>query len=580
MRRPTAVLATAFLVLTMVATPADAAVPVISTPDVSVPGKATGTVTTTAAFVRIDLYQGQYVVKGNPVQVVPGDTHQVAYSFNTWGLNNPSIVARECSALDTCSAEQTSVSFVPTDLAAAITWPSLTKVNPNETDYDVTVTDSGGGYLFAMWQTRLQSIARNTPQTIDFPYDGLGVLVIFRCNNAAGYFCRSLGVSPTLEVRRYLGLADEKLSRDKLSPNGDGLADSAVFSMVVNSGLPVDVAWRVTSNGVDTGVQGSLTNLVPNASKIVTFPVDPAGLPEGQFGLVVDVSSATDDFGEMAETLERGFTIDLTPPTGPLTLAATSATTFYPYPDRYHDRITFSVGAPGDNPAFLEVRSAATGSVVYQGHPEWFTTPSTYGWDGHATNGSLVPAGDYLARIVAADAAENRVVSNDVALVLRPERLVTRLFKKTVSAQRSLLDQNVGKCSTVKKGVRGWRGSLGIYTNTRCDGNFRESVTSTIHGLRLPAAYRYDTLHISVYGGAAKSRPGSYLFMDWLNNQDEWGDKDYRTGYKLGHYGPGGRAAKYFVYPDRWIVWGVYTYLGARWDVKSFTVTLKYTVLA
>jgi hypothetical protein len=290
------------------------------------------------------------------------------------------------------------------------------------------------------------------------------------------------------------------------------------------------------------------------------------------------LSRDIDGFGVLSGTsqLESGeVRIDVTPPSGAVSVSAHS---LFPRRDGYRDSVTVALGVTGEYvDAKLEVLDS-DGSTVRTFHEE--QSLGEFIWNGKVLGGYYASEGDYTFRATLTDYLGNAAVYEGGRVTVSSKKLVTRTFRETVSATGSMENKHVGRCSVLKRpSARGWAGSMGLYTNTRCNGNFAKSVVSTTHAIKVPKAFRYGSFNISTYGGAATSRRGSYLFFDQLNKKLEWGDDDKRLGYNLGaHAGPDHKAARYLV-DDRFFVWGVYTYLGAAYDVKSFTVTLSYEVL-
>ena len=160
------------------------------------------------------------------------------------------------------------------------------------------------------------------------------------------------------------------------------------------------------------------------------------------------------------------------------------------------------------------------------------------------------------------------------------KKLAARTFRKTVSAGGSLKDQYVGRCSTLRKpSLRGWTGSLGLYTNTKCRRTFENSLIVTMHAVRTPlGAVKYGDFRVSAYGGAAKAAPRSLAYLEYLNRSEDW-VADTRMSTSLTTHHGATRPGSNFVWGDRYVVWGAYTAMGAKYDIKNFTVTLKYFVL-
>jgi hypothetical protein len=92
-------------------------------------------------------------------------------------------------------------------------------------------------------------------------------------------------------------------------------------------------------------------------------------------------------------------------------------------------------------------------------------------------------------------------------------------------------------CSRLRRpSLRGWTGSVGYYSNTRCSRGFDASVAATANGINVPKAFQN---------------------------------------------GPTVSAAR-FVHDkstDPFVIWSAMTAVGHRYDIRDFTVVLTYTVL-
>lgn len=347
--------------------------------------------------------------------------------------------------------------------------------------------------------------------------------------------------------------------------NDDSSADTS-FTLATPAGGTYDVTWWVENEaGVDQGPGATIADVGFVADTPVQFDVDLTGLTAGNWFFRASLTNESDS--GTSDKAPGAFTVAGVAQHVTLTKASG---TFYPYPDKYLDTVAVKTNV---NAGYFSEMIVRNGSSVIVATP----TPTT--WNGRNLQGDIAPAGTYSLELVAQKGTDYESHYDAGTVTVSHKRLVTKTFKRTIAAARTLEKAYVAKCSTLVRGVRGWTGSLGLYTNTKCKGDFRRSLVETIHAIRVPAAVRYGDLRISTYGGNAKSKPGSYLFFDMLTNKGEWGSRDTRLGYNVGlHAGPLKRGANY-VWGDRYVVWDVYTWGPAKYDVKSFTVTLKYSVL-
>lgn len=288
---------------------------------------------------------------------------------------------------------------------------------------------------------------------------------------------------------------------------------------------------------------------------------------------------------------------DTTPPVCAIT--GTSPETFYPREDGYRDRarITFDVSddsAPFDvNYQLMVLIPDAGGALAYTGPVVTVPNPS-FGlelyWDGRDDLGALVPEGPYDLMVHTTDGNGN-VEDCHQLFTVDHAKLVKKTFDKTVKAGPSMLDKGVGECSKLAKGVRGWEGSLGYYSNTRCERDpgpgdeIPPSVVLSINGILVPDAFdnRYHDLTVKLYGGAARSRPISKGILQYVKRLADEAAALAEVGSRIGTHAGKTVGAKPFIRRDDfdqpYVAWAMLTANGHRYDVKSFTVVLKYTAL-
>ena len=149
----------------------------------------------------------------------------------------------------------------------------------------------------------------------------------------------------------------------------------------------------------------------------------------------------------------------------------------------------------------------------------------------------------------------------------------------TVAAASTVEDTFVGRCSVLKRpSNRGWKGSLGYYSNDKCSGTVEASVVSTVHAVRMPAATAYGSLTVTAYGGASRPATRHIAYISYLDNHKDWGTP-WLLMPNLGNHAGARVHASDFIFGDRYIVWNVFNVKGSHYDVKSFTVRLGYRVL-
>lgn len=364
-----------------------------------------------------------------------------------------------------------------------------------------------------------------------------------------------------------------------LSPNGDGIDDSARVKFHVGVFDTMDVRWWVeTATGLRTGVSGSMDGVVRDDIGELKFRLAPTGLSDGPYRVRVQVKYADDPTWLSAETSsqdEGEFGIDLTPP-ATVVLRRTSPKLFFPIDDDYQDVVFF------ENPTeaadyYTLIVTDGSGHEVYR-KLTWYRPPEL-SWAGLTNGGRVVPEGTYDVRYELADQSGNTSVSNTVPVRVSHKRLVWNWWVKKAVPARSLVDRQVGRCSTLRvPSARGWTGSLGLYSNTKCRSTSRPSVVSTVHRVRMPRAMDYGSLRVAVDGGAATAAPSSVAHLSYLTAQGDW-NQPTQLGPSLEHHPGATESAAYFIRPDRTFTWGVSAARGARYDVKMFTVKVRFMVL-
>lgn len=461
-----------------------------------------------------------------------------------------------------------------------VVWPTATRIGGTNAPYVVSVSDPGGtGVLFASFgggtygMERLDSFGETTLHLSG--ESGIGVIVVMRCATAAGDDCTYTDArSPQVEVRNPTQLYYYTQFRDPIRPSADGRPDTRV-ALHTNEPDGSLIDWWV--EGTSVGRSG--IPLRRDGEGAITLPLDLVGLTTGTHHLRVRVTYDYPGFGPISSVNDpvhaMPIVVDTTGPGGRLTL---SDRVLAPYRDHHLDQVWFDLGARRFTRYRIEVSRGDRIVRTIRGT----SGPNGGGgdWDGTDDRGKVLPPGAYVLRGWTIDSLGNESAIGSARLRISPERLVRRTLRRTVTPAASVVDTTVGRCSRLARpAARGWRGSFGYYTNTRCTRRARDGIVGTVHRLRVPRAARYDTLRVSVFGGAARSRPGSQLFLDHLSVDRKWESRDARIRHHLGlHAGPG-RSGEDLVQDDRLVYWAVYTGGGASYDVKSFTVTLTYDVL-
>lgn len=548
-------------------------------------GQVTGTVTSTASFVRISLTSPDGEVDGD-VLAVPADTHTVDFSMSSWGLAGEataSVGVCERDDVVSCGGPEDSVSFTSLDVAPSVTWPDISKLGTANGPFTVTVSDpDGGGELYALWDPPSSfpvwtQLDRNGTTDLDLS-EGDGDITVQRCSTTSCHVYPD--ITHHLVVHRHFG-GMVQVAPQIVGPDATTGPD-VTARIYVGSATDLTVGLvvrRVSNNAVVPGFGGTVTGLVPDANGYIAVPVDLTGLVSGGYDLGGTISYDDPDFGHLEGPLNGGsFGVDSSKPV--IASVKVSAPAVYPVQDGYVDQVEIHTTASDNNPvkSRYEIRDRR-GKVVRVLRTGFSWSEDQALWNGRTKSGGLVGAGRYTIHTVVTDQYGNSSTDDSASVTVSHKRLRERTFTKNVTAKASLVDQLVGRCSALKiPSARGWKGSMGLYTASKCKGTVKSTLVSTVHALAVPAALRYGSLRVSAYGGAAKANPRSLAYIAYSDTKKGW-LHDTRLGSGLGSHNGARVGGHRYVYSDRRIFWGVYTAMGAKYDVKGFTVSLTYTVL-
>jgi hypothetical protein len=586
-----AVVATALCVsVLLVAEPASAvpAVPGISALDASTAGSVSGSVTSADPYVFVALSDGSSSSTKILVDLATSDD----FSLTTWGYGaGASVQAWACPTgtfVDADCSAPASSPFSPKDVVPEVTWFEDTTVGPLDPDPVITVADpSGGGVLVArhaygnVFSTTI--LEPGEPTSIPVVHAYWGQIDLQRCSAPDLVQCTAFspGVAKGISVIKHLDFAiDQKVAA---SSTQDG---SFRLQMVPELTGTATITWHLedpAAPGIMVGSEHITTGAAQLYGYLPKVTVPRTGLAHGSYVVVgeVDFASGAEQFGNIDD---QAFTVDpfLVDTIAPTLAVAANRSTIYPNVDttKYPGEVIWIItGADHLDVGKAEVRSS-TGTFAVPESVTKGTTKSVVRWDGLTyTSGHAksVPTGYY--KLMLWDKVGNPIAAKGVIKV-DARRLVTKTWTKTVSASGSVEDQYVGRCSTLKRPVRGWTGSLGYYANTKCGTDTSAaSLVSTLHAVTLPnVGGAYSSVRVSMYGGSASARPGSRGVIRYLTNSGKWTSETTVTS-TMGHHSGLQRVATGMVYSDRSFAWGFYTAYGHRYDVKNFTVVVRYHAL-
>lgn len=462
--------------------------------------------------------------------------------------------------------------LVPTAPASAddpgpvVTWPEVTAFNPDLTSYVFHVEYAGTDTLRAHWGQDVQEIPSSGDVEMVFPTDDVGAVRIERC--PAGGTCTNVSISPLLSVFRahQFGL----VRTGAAGPAKDNHAGLYVWPV----GIGTDVSWHLT-DPAGTEVSSGSDFVIPadDGSASIQYDV-PAGGPSGNYELAIDVASDSSTYGHLEGHVTRSVAVDTQAPTGTLNL---SAPKIFPEPDGYQDTIDLVGRWYGASSSKLQIVSSS-GSVVAQ-----WPGNKRLNWEGKDQHGDRLPGGSYTARLVGEDLVGN-VAQVSRPLVISDRRLVDRTWTKTFSATNTISSTWVGACSTLHKPAsHGWAGSFGLYSQTKCTRPAQSPVV-VYSGVWLPHSTgdSYGNVSISMYGGTSRGSSSAYVVLGLRRASDEsFQDRAQFAGGMGWHRMPSINATPYVRYDEGrpFVIWQTGLSEGSHYDVKSYKVSVKYSVL-
>lgn len=579
-----------------VAGPAHAyGVPSFTVIDVSTPGHVSITVGSDAPYVALRMQSVGEQVGDQLVDLAFGDwtvepvTNGAAtFDLETWGVDTGRVLARTCSGatVDYCGiTAQGSQTFTPGDVDPVAVWPEDLTIG-NGQSYAVTVSDTGGGDLAAVWDVgqyfgpERTPVTRDQAATLPLAQDGTAPVIIQRCSTLDWRVCHDTVAQHQITVNKHLSAHVEKTWLGEISP---AVGTKLRPVIATSEGQDFTLGWSIENlyGNPMNGFSGTISGLTADAQGKVHPVIDPTGLPDSpnNYTLRMELSYDDPDVGQV-KTGFAGVDFRIDTVGTPITKVSATPGQLYPYRDNYRDSVAITVARPWDYVKLrLEILNA-NNTVVKAFVVPTTVTDETFTWTGRNSAGRVVPAGTYHFRATLTDAAGNVTTKSQGSVSVVRKKVVSKTFTKTYSASGSLVKKVViGNCSTLASpSKRGWAGSLGFYSNAKCSNSFEASIIETRHAVKVPAALKYGSLRVSMYGGAAREASRSVAYLAYINTKLEFTKPVVMMPAVGSHAGPSVSGGA-FVFDDRSIGWDVFNVKGSRYDVKSFTVKLSYTVL-
>ncbi|HSX66216.1 FlgD immunoglobulin-like domain containing protein [Nocardioides sp.] len=579
--------------LVVTAAPASAAYTgTIGPLDTSTPGHVRGTVTTDAPYVVVRVMAEDYWQIAASTQGAAAGTFD--FDLETWGLDSGRVRVETCTSEGVgCAGLTEEQPFEASDVVPEVVWPADPFTGE---DFTIAITDSGGGYLWAQTATGDGVVVPGdgTPTVLPAPVDGTQNVYLNRCAN---------GISACNGLTQREVTIDRPISADAFLPD-PWSTSPAVVNVDATPSVTAAVELRGTGvnpeaslglaihptvlNASGAAVAGGTSKLydLPLSDRTITFEVGLDHLKSGAYTLRIETAWGA----EPTQRVTEEFHLEVTNPAPVINALTRSPSAVYPAADGYLDStvltLTPATWAEADSARFEIINGA--GTVVRDLNP---TTDNSWDgykarWNGTSNSGTKVPSGTYTVKGYLTDRSGTTSEKATTVTVVR-KHLANRTWTRTQTAAASYADwKYIGSCSTLRRpSLRGWSGSFGLYSNTRCTKGFNAGIAETHHGMYVAKPSnlrRYLDVRVSEYGGAAKSRPTSRQGLAYLSTSNEWRAATTLTSGLGTHHGLT-RAASGFIH-DRgtaspWVYWSAAVVDGRRYDVKSFTVRVRYEAL-
>lgn len=476
-----------------------------------------------------------------------------------------------------------------------VTWPEMTRFNPDRTPYVIDIDYDGEGTLYLWYRAVDTTLVIDPSDPVEVPFlpaferNRTQMLSILECPTAAiTWECELGATSPLLEpysdARPGVGLSYTEIGPTEHVPLGiEPEHDSWT------------VEWEVVPYDDPSALpllSGVATDVTPGRTALPALGEAPELVSGERYLYRVRVSGDVEAYGPLAGTDESTFVWDAAGPDFELVTGHSTfyndwfeVDTFYPVEDDgspyfgYIDTVTLVLR--GIDPGEVERRSFV---VTDESGAEVYSETSVYGltsfeWDGRDAAGDLLPEGDYHIAITAYDAHEN-ATTRDGMIGLSHDRYSETEWRSDTKAAEAMTGGRVGACGRIKEPARpGWVGSVGLYTSDACR-PARQRFVVTTHQVDLPleAAHSVISAELTMEGAMARRERRSSV---WVRLRDgsvnRWLPWVKLPGFHSRFEIPvrdGAVSAR-----DPELVWQVRASNGDSYDLRDFTVDLRYSTL-
>ena len=463
------------------------------------------------------------------------------------------------------------------DFDLRVIWPTVSLVNPTQSTYSITVSDTGPGTLQARWQGTTVAVPHDGTIALPLAHDGFSRVEIWRCRTT----CEWAGVSsPLLTVRSTLALSTEPL---RVGAAPELQASALIYELDTPGSL--DLTWRIAAGSDGTGATLATGHEVIPSTNQPTFTVTPpADLVDG--GTYSWVVTVTAPFGSGTLTGSTAAQPVLVDKSAPEVAATANLDHIEPFLDGYRDQVVVDVPASEVLHARLDVVDSG-GAPVVTGPNQLVAAGTTahLTWDGRKPNGKAAAPGDYELDLTLTDLFGNQQTASFPVSVGDGKLDYLTWQSGALKPASKIKARSVATCSALKipSQTQG-AGSVGYVADATCNHpGTEDNMVWTQYVTKLPAAVKnhYRRLTIDSLASGRSGLKSTLRVGPVLTDGSPW-DPEYRqigTGVEWREMAMGVARATEQTPDGGQLTWRAGTDHRARVDVKRFRITIDYQVL-
>lgn len=419
--------------------------------------------------------------------------------------------------------------------------------------------------------------------------DGAHTITAVQCS-ADGLTCDTAHPSNARSITVSRLRPTVRVSPNPFSPNADGRRDTATVTYTndvaqiptirvqATNGTIVRRTTLVSSTATSAGTHSWVWNGRNTAGNVV---------PDGTYTIML---TSTQVGGVKKGAATTTVKIDKVKPVS--SSVTPSSPSVYPVVDAFRDSVTLGAKtneAVGSYAVYITNSTGTRIRTITGGAKPAGRVDVT--WKGTTNSGKRAADGIYAFQVLLQDVAGNQTLSAKGRVTISWKSLKARTATKTIPAMTTTLGYVADNiCNFVFANARpGVWPSTSIAYESRdpenCATNGMGDVAFTLSQYTLPSALKYGTVSVSTYGGGStsgqlRSHVGDQGEIDYvLKDGDTIGVYRTLSSGTTTHAGPTVKAADYLV-NGRTIKWWMGSANGNWYDVRDFTITWTYYVLA